>query len=83
VQVETNYLTLAIGLSVVDSVGLPLVLESSQITMPFNKLREKNNNKRKERKQIIYNIVSFVVVVVSHQITKRQQYFIVSWMSTI
>jgi hypothetical protein len=67
VQVETNYLTLAIGLSVVDSVGLPLVLDSSQITTPFNKLRKKNNNKRKERNQIIYNIVSFVVVV-SHQI---------------
>jgi hypothetical protein len=65
VQVETNNLTLAIGLSVVDSVGLPLVLESSQITMPFNKLREKKIIK--ERNQII-----------SHQITKRQQYFIVS-----
>jgi hypothetical protein len=60
-------LTLVIGLSVVDSVGLPLVLDSSQITTPFNKLRKKNNNKRKERNQIIYNIVSFVVVV-SHQI---------------
>jgi hypothetical protein len=82
VQVETNYLTLAIGLSVVDSVGLPFVLDSSQITMPLNKLRNKKNNKIKERNQIIYNIVLFVVVV-SHQITKRQQYFIVSWMLSI
>jgi hypothetical protein len=55
VQVETNYLTLAIGLSVVDSVGLPLVLESSQITMPFNKLRGKKNNKRKESNYIPSN----------------------------
>jgi hypothetical protein len=57
-------------------------LDSSQITMPLNKLRNKKNNKIKERNQIIYNIVLFVVVV-SHQITKRQQYFIVSWMLSI
>jgi hypothetical protein len=48
----------------------------------IEQIKENKNNKRKERNQIIYNIV-LLVVVVSHQITKRQQYFIVSWTSSI
>jgi hypothetical protein len=78
VQVETNCLTLAIGLSVVDSVGLPLVLDPSQITMPLNKLRNKKNNKRKERNQIIY---SLVCCITSNYQTPTILYY-VSWMST-
>jgi hypothetical protein len=49
------------------------VLDPSQITMPLNKLRNKKNNQRKERKGIKLYIV---LLVVSHQITKRQLYYI-------